>query len=60
MTLWKAYDVSSHNPPGNRDREASMLFEASDRPLFLEDAWYAAALQGHEILGQHDRIKADE
>ena len=50
----------SHDTPGNRDTGASMLFEASERPLFLEDAWYAAALQGHEILGQHDRIKADE
>lgn len=37
-----------------------MLFEASDRALFLEDAWYAAAWLGHEILGQHDRIKVDE
>lgn len=52
--------MSSHNPPGNRDRDGSVLFEVSDRPLFLEDAWYAATWPDHEILGQHDRIKADE
>lgn len=60
MALWRAYEGLSHDAPGNRDTVASMWFEASDRLSFLEDAWYAAALQGHEILGQHNRIKADE